>query len=252
MIPNNQSTILAPKVTVVTVTFNAATEIEATIKSVIEQSYPNIEYIIIDGGSSDGTLDIIRRYDKYITYWVSERDGGIYDAMNKGVIRASGDWINFLNCGDTFVSSETVSEVLENIPADADIVYGNTFYRKDNRQWLHETYSLNDLWKSMICCHQSIFAKTHLMKQFPFNTEYKISADFDFVYKCYVQGYKLYDTKLTIATHCANGISEKRIIKRMLERWHIVNRQTPKLEFNRFYLDLLRRKIWCILRNKEW
>ena len=91
--PNN----IKPLITVVTICYNAVDTIEETIKSVIEQTYPNIEYIVIDGGSKDGTVDIIKKYQDKISYWVSEPDRGIYDAMNKGTMKANGRWINFMN-----------------------------------------------------------------------------------------------------------------------------------------------------------
>ena len=102
-----------PKVTIVTVTYNAEEYLEQTIKSVIKQDYPNIEYIIIDGASSDRTVEIIKEYQKYISYWTSEPDSGIYDAMNKGIDIATGEWINFMNAGDSFVEKNTISKVVK-------------------------------------------------------------------------------------------------------------------------------------------
>ena len=102
-----------PLISIITVAYNAIQLIEATIKSVINQSYTSIEYIIIDGGSTDGTIDIIKKYDKYLAYWISEPDKGIYDAMNKAIKKANGDWINFMNCGDTFVDENVISEIFQ-------------------------------------------------------------------------------------------------------------------------------------------
>ena len=99
------------KNSIVTVSYNAVATIESTILSVINQTYSNVEYIIIDGGSTDGTVDIIKKYQDKISYWISEPDQGIYDAMNKGLKIASGEWINFMNSGDSFVHTE----VLENL-----------------------------------------------------------------------------------------------------------------------------------------
>jgi glycosyltransferase involved in cell wall biosynthesis len=103
----------ATLITIITVTFNVENELEETILSVAGQTYPNIEYIIIDGASSDKTVGIIKRHETSIDYWVSEPDGGIYDAMNKGVALSTGDWLLFLNAKDTFVGTTTISDLIE-------------------------------------------------------------------------------------------------------------------------------------------
>lgn len=103
-----------PKITIVTVTFNAIGCLEKTINSIIEQNYSNLEYIIIDGGSIDGTIDIIHKYETKISCWISEPDHGIYDAMNKGIHLASGEWINFMNAGDQFASSDILYKIFNN------------------------------------------------------------------------------------------------------------------------------------------
>lgn len=99
------------KISIITVCFNAVGVIEKTILSVISQTYNDVEYIIIDGGSTDGTLDIVKKYENYIAYWISEPDSGIYNAMNKGVKYATGLYCNFMNAGDFFINEK----VLENI-----------------------------------------------------------------------------------------------------------------------------------------
>ena len=98
-------------ISIVTVSYNAVLTIEQTILSVINQTYPNVEYIIIDGGSTDGTVDIIKKYEDKIAYWVSEPDKGIYDAMNKGVVVATGEWINFMNAGDIFTDGDVIDKL---------------------------------------------------------------------------------------------------------------------------------------------
>lgn len=113
-----------PLISVVTVSYNAVTTIEKTILSVINQNYSNIEYIVIDGGSIDGTVDIIKKYADKITYWVSEPDKGIYDAMNKGIIVATGEWINFMNTGDTFYNENVFSEIFELNSYTEDVISG--------------------------------------------------------------------------------------------------------------------------------
>ena len=103
-------------ISIVTVSYNAVLTIEQTILSVINQTYPNVEYIIIDGGSTDGTVDIIKKYEDKIAYWVSEPDKGIYDAMNKGVVVATGEWINFMNAGDIFTDGDVIDKLFSDSP----------------------------------------------------------------------------------------------------------------------------------------
>ncbi len=232
-----------PVVTIVTVVFNDANNVENIIKNVTAQSYPNLEYIIIDGGSSDGTLDIIKQYEDKIDYWISEGDKGIYDAMNKGVSVATGEWVNFMNAGDAFYRSTTLAEVIEAIPPSADLVYGHTYYKENENLTLIKTYNIEYLWMSMICSHQSLFVRTDILKKHPFNIRYKISSDFDFIYYCYVNKYTFFDTDKIIAIHSIDGVSEQNIIARMMERWRIVNNYTPSLKMNIFYFKLLFRKI---------
>ncbi|RXE60893.1 glycosyltransferase, partial [Muribaculaceae bacterium Isolate-001 (NCI)] len=108
------------KITVVTVCYNAVKEIEKTIQSVISQTYDNVEYIIVDGGSTDGTLDIIRKYSSRITRWVSEPDKGIFDAMNKSAHMATGEYINFMNAGDLFFDEKVLSDIFAGRSYDED------------------------------------------------------------------------------------------------------------------------------------
>ena len=113
------------RITVVTVAFNAREALETTIRSVAGQDYPNLEYIVIDGGSADGSLEVIERHAADITRWVSEPDRGIYDAMNKGVAMATGDYCIFMNAGDTFVAPDTVNTVVAGMERGDDVVYGD-------------------------------------------------------------------------------------------------------------------------------
>jgi glycosyltransferase involved in cell wall biosynthesis len=167
----------APLITIITVVFNGQQFIEETILSVKNQKYSNIEYILIDGGSTDGTLDIIRRYESAIKHWVSEEDQGIYDAMNKGIALASGQWINFMNCGDQFATNNVVSDLVKECALDADFLMGDVFIQngKDSKivkVHAHAKYA-------MPTCHQAIFYRAKIIKDFLFDTKFKVGGDFN-------------------------------------------------------------------------
>ena len=112
---NRNSFMLQLTFSIITITYNAVRLVEQTLLNVLSQSYPNIEYIVIDGGSTDGTVDIIKRYESGLAYWVSEPDKGIYDAMNKGLQKATGDYVWFINAGDSLCSSDTVQSVVSRL-----------------------------------------------------------------------------------------------------------------------------------------
>ena len=119
-----------PLVSVVTVSYNAVDCIERTMQSVFGQTYANIEYIVIDGGSNDGTVGIIQKYASRIDYWISEKDRGIYDAMNKGIRQARGEWISFINCGDEYCGSNVLEEVFHSaIENRTGVIYGNIMFK---------------------------------------------------------------------------------------------------------------------------
>lgn len=115
-----------PIISVITVCYNAVANIEETMLSVLNQRYDKVEYIVIDGGSKDGTLDVIKKYANKLAYWISEPDKGIYDAMNKGIAKATGDWINFMNAGDKFINEEVLNKsFVSRYSDDVDILYGD-------------------------------------------------------------------------------------------------------------------------------
>lgn len=183
------------KVTVVTVTFNAGVYLEETIQSVLTQDYSNIEYIIIDGGSTDGTQEIIKKYESEITHWVSESDRGIYHAMNKGIDASTGEWINFMNTGDCFASNGTLSTVIAQMPERADIVYGasNLVNPLTREKVYHPVKPLDLLLKpEMPFIHQSVLIRTDLIKQYGYREDYCFASDFDLFLKMYHAGHSYY------------------------------------------------------------
>lgn len=176
---------MRPLVSVVTVSFNAVHDIEKTILSVINQTYDNIEYIIIDGGSIDGTVDVIKKYADRITYWISELDKGIYDAMNKGIKVATGEWINFMNAGDCFANSNVVDDSIKYLTDDSDIVYGSTNFVYDGYFYERKAEQIKDLSFHQVLCHQSTFVRLVYHKNNLFDISFKSSGDYQFFYKAY-------------------------------------------------------------------
>lgn len=177
-----------PKISVVTVCYNAAETITATIKSVINQTYKNIEYIVVDGASTDDTVDIIKQYENRITKWISEPDNGIYDAMNKGIKIATGEWINFMNAGDVFYNCEVLQKICGLLNTEYDVVYGDSIHRHSFGQGLVKCSSLQNIEKSLICSHQSCFIKKKEASDKLFDTRYQLAADYKMLLSCYLDG----------------------------------------------------------------
>ena len=194
-----------PIITIVTVSLNAVNEIEKTILSVLNQTYTDIEYIVIDGGSTDGTKDIIHKYQHRIAHYISEPDRGIYDAMNKGVDLATGKWINFMNAGDCFASETVVAEMMIEGDTNCDVLFGNTILIRDNYQVISKgQLNAEDFPK---LGHQSVFIRTGLMKKSRFDLKYKISADFDFLYRIFKAGYIFYYKDVNVVLYDMTGLS---------------------------------------------
>lgn len=198
-----------PLVTIVTVVFNGASCLEKTIQSVLNQSYHNVEYIVIDGGSADGTVDIIKSHQNRIKYWESNSDSGIYDAMNKGIRIASGEWINFLNAGDVFYSPDVLFNIFNNKKYTEQILYGdlNVVYKK-RAQRLRRYGKINPILYAMPICHQTMFVKSEWLKKYPFNLVYAYASDFDNLCKILKHGGNIKKVPEIIASIDAGGVSD--------------------------------------------
>jgi glycosyltransferase involved in cell wall biosynthesis len=208
-----------PVVSIVTVVYNSVANIEATIRNVLDLSYPELQYVVIDGGSTDGTLDVIEKYKSQIEIVISEPDKGIYDAMNKSVNYCRGEWIGFMNSGDIYNSTSTLDEIFQNDPPDKDevLIYGKHKVAYGKKLVLKPSRPITDLWKGMTIQHQSIFVRKSILEQFPFNTNYKFAADYDLVYNCYRRGFGIRFVDLFISIVSANGVSESNSIKTYTE-----------------------------------
>ena len=195
-----------PLISVVTVTYNAQDTIEETILSVINQDYDNIEYIIIDGNSNDSTVDIIKKYEGHISYWISEPDKGLYDAMNKGIAAAKGEWITFRNSGDLFLERNSLSKLFaEPIPSTTDVLYADCIHINDEGYKLSQPRPLSTYRRAMPINHPATFIRTSLHKEMPFDLQYKISADYNMIYRCIELGKQFEYRPLAIVSFPIGG-----------------------------------------------
>jgi len=231
---NGEKTLL---VTVVTVVFNDAKHIEKTINSVINQTYDNVEYLVIDGGSTDGTLDILGKYDDQIDYWMSESDKGIYDAMNKGIELATGEWLNFMNSGDKYFSSDVLTQIfgVGNF-GNVEIIYGNNEVRYPHKTRLASAGNIDQLWKGSQFSHQSAFIRSDLHKASRYNISNRIAADSEFFYLCYVKGRVFRYLDKTIATVSSGGLSDTNRIDSIVGFWKL---QEKKPSTNIYYICMI-------------
>lgn len=196
-----------PKISIITVVYNAVKTVEETIKSVLAQSYQNIEFLIIDGGSTDGTLDILKRYSNPKISWISEPDKGIYDAMNKGIRMAKGEWIYFLGADDTFYNDQVLSDIFENPDyANVDLIYGNVYAHALKRKYDGEFSRERILFQNI--SHQAIFYKKKIHNIVGYyNDQYKTFADWNLNIECFFHSeIKIKYIDIIIANFAAGGL----------------------------------------------
>lgn len=164
------------RISIITVVYNAIDSLEQTMLSVFNQTYSEIEYIVIDGGSTDGSLDIIEKHQNKISLKISESDKGIYDAMNKGLKLATGDFVFFLNSGDLFFENKTIEKVVQKISDPNSLYYGNVYLNNLNKLYWGE-FSRYKLAIGNIC-HQAIFYPRSIYSKYQYNLKYRVFADY--------------------------------------------------------------------------
>jgi glycosyltransferase involved in cell wall biosynthesis len=220
-----------PTISIITVTYNAAKVLEPTIQSIISQTFINYEYIIIDGGSTDGTLDIIRKHESHIRYWVSEPDKGLYDAMNKGLQAARGEYVWFMNAGDEIYSKDILSRLFTKPDLEADIYYGDAlFFTQTGKvtglrsvvtpHKLPQTLTWRSLQYGMVVCHQSFIARRSIAPVYDLTHPY--CADVDWEIKCLKQAKKVVPTGLVLSKYLTGGFSKKNLYKSLLDRFEVL------------------------------
>lgn len=220
-----------PKFSVITVCYNAEATLEDTIQSVISQTYHHVEYIIVDGASKDRTMDIVNRYRDRIAVVVSEPDKGLYDAMNKGTRLATGDYLCFLNAGDSFHEDDTLQQMVHSIHTLQlpDVLYGETelvdhegHFLRMRRLQAPEHLTWKSFRQGMLVCHQAFFPRRDLVM--PYDLRYRFSADFDWCIKIMKKSKVLHNTHLTLIDYLAEGMTTHNHQASLRERFRIMAR----------------------------
>ncbi|MBU7587113.1 MAG: glycosyltransferase [Nostoc sp. TH1S01] len=221
-----------PIISIITVTYNCLKGLRETFASINSQTYKNIEYIVIDGGSQDDTINFMHTNADKISYWVSEKDDGIYDAMNKGASSATGDWIIFMNAGDKFFAEDTLAKVAEYLNDSIDVIYGGVEFvindRYGDRSYQRQPNNLSIIWREIPTCHQSVFVKRELQIKYPFNTALTWCADHEFLAKLYLSGYCFQEIPVIISKFDASGGASRDLLSFTRERWSICRRYFGK------------------------
>lgn len=214
-------------ISIVTVCFNAEKTIQATMESVCAQKHCDFEYLIVDGKSTDNTVDIINHISEKIENnriqfkLISEKDTGIYNAMNKAIDIAKGDWILYMNSGDRFCSNEVLEEIAEKLTFDYDFIYGNAIYCDKDKSYIVKGKDITYIRKSMPFCHQAIFAQKKILKRYRFNEKYKICADYDLFCRAYLDNRKYLYMDYDICVYNLDGFSGNNVKKCIQERTQI-------------------------------
>ena len=220
-----------PKFSIITVTYNAGKVLEDTIQSVVFQTYRNVEYIIVDGGSTDNTLEIANKYRDRITKVISEPDKGLYDAMNKGIRLATGDYLCFLNAGDELHENETLQRIVHTLNGNKlpDVIYGETAIVDEQGHFLHmrrlsapERLHWKSFKQGMLVCHQAFFARRELAINQLYDLQYRFSADFDWCIRIMKQSQYLHNTGLTLIDYLNEGMTTRNHKASLKERFRIM------------------------------
>lgn len=232
---------MKPKISVVTITYNAATVLQPTLDSVLQQSYPYVEHLIIDGASTDETLTMAEQYREesvetaaaHEVVIASEPDHGIYDAMNKGLQRATGDFVVFLNAGDTLPSTDTLELVADKAADGVGVLYGDTDIVDGEGRLLHrrrltppEHLSWRSFRQGMLVCHQAFYARTNIARQLPYDLRFRFSADVDWCIRVMKeverQGLAFVNLHAVVANYLEEGATTKNHKASLRERYLVM------------------------------
>lgn len=214
------------KYSIITINYNNRDGLERTIQSVINQTCQDFEYIIIDGGSTDGSVDVIKKYADRIDYWVSEPDKGIYNAMNKGILQAHGEYLNFMNSGDCFYNDEVLGAVIKYMCYD--IILGKSYYQNGAHGFKKKNISFLDLYKNSLP-HQAAFCRSKLFEDNLFDENYRIVSDWKFFLETLIfKNASFLNIDEIICLYEDGGISSTAIRQVDVERETIIKSHFPE------------------------
>ena len=226
---------MQPKFSIITVSLNTLNDFKKTFKSIIQQKFKNFEIIVIDGDSTDGTIDEIKKNKNYIKNYIIEKDNGIYDAMNKGINYTNSEWTIFLNSGDTFFNKDVLFNISSLELKNIDIIYGKTAISNLGIQYSDNPLKINKKISLMPFCHQSCFVKTKLLKK-KFDLKYKVSSDFNFIFDCINKNKNFFFTNFFISRIKAGGLSDKKRQSVFNENIEILKKNKLTYQANILYL----------------
>lgn len=240
---------MQPKFSIITITYNAASVIGPTLQSVLAQTYRNFEYLLIDGGSKDDTVAKAKASGIEFAHVVSEPDNGLYDAMNKGIALATGDYLCFLNAGDAFHSPDSLQTIVNAIEGEDElphVLYGETAEVDEARNFVRmrrlkapEKLTWRSFKDGMLVCHQAFYARRDIVPMY--DLKYRFSADVDWCIKVMKRSSKLVKVDAVVVDYLQNGLSLKHHRASLIERFRIMSRHYG-------LLPTVARHLWFVLR----
>jgi glycosyltransferase involved in cell wall biosynthesis len=238
-----------PKFSIITITFNAASVIGPTLESVKGQTYTNYEYLLIDGGSTDDTVARAKASGIEFAHIVSERDNGLYDAMNKGIVLATGDYLCFLNAGDAFYAPDTLQTIANAAIANDTlpcVLYGETAEVDDDRNFVRmrrlkapERLTWKSFRSGMLVCHQAFYARRDIVPMY--DLKYRLSSDVDWCIKVMKKSSKLVNVNAVVVNYLQNGLSLQRHRESLKERFRIMSKHYG-------LMPTVARHLWFVIR----
>lgn len=236
------------KISIITINYNNIDGLKATFESVLSQTYIDKEFIVIDGGSTDGAREFLNSHSLDMAYWCCEMDNGLYDAMNKGIMKSKGDYLIFMNSGDRFFNDKVLSDIFGNNNYTEDVLYGSTVYEYDGKGVLRTPRAVSVMAKELPWCHQSTFVRGDVMREILYDTKYKIIADYAFFYKLWNEDYSFRLINKIVSIYDTTGMSadssrSKQIFR---ERCMIYGKKFSVISY---WFKLFRQEIRKIVRN---